>query len=73
MLLVKFSPVIVGIPSVADDTCVSLQEYETAHQRMPVEVARTMFRHFDADMDQCLNVADMQTEFHLIDHNGTYI
>lgn len=51
----------------------SLQEYEAAHQRMPVEVSRTLYQHYDVDKNQCLDVSDMQAEFHLVDHNGNNV
>lgn len=57
----------------SEDGCVSHQEYLDAHSNQPQEVADKMYYHFENDGDNCLNVQDMQEEFHLIDHDSKLI
>ncbi|XP_052782436.1 insoluble matrix shell protein 5-like [Mya arenaria] len=51
------------------DGNVTLAEYQAAHSHMPAEISGPLFNFFDPDHNGVHTVSDMQTEYHLMDHN----
>lgn len=59
---------------IADDSCVSFAEYHnTETQELFFEINQKMYDHFDPDQDDCLDVDEMNAEFHKIDQDGKYM
>ena len=55
---------------VPDDSCVSFAEYHNPEtQALFFEINMKMYLHFDPDGDDCLDVDEMNEEFHKIDQN----
>lgn len=61
--------VMICYPCFPDDTCVTRTEYVSVIPGMSNAISDPMFTHFDHDKDGCLNLGDMQAEYHLIDHS----
>ncbi|XP_052236132.1 uncharacterized protein LOC127847936 isoform X5 [Dreissena polymorpha] len=54
-----------------NDTCVSFAEYHNAEtQALFFEINQKMYSHFDPDNDDCLDIDEMNAEFHKIDKNA---
>ncbi|XP_052236143.1 uncharacterized protein LOC127847936 isoform X15 [Dreissena polymorpha] len=56
-----------------NDTCVSFAEYHNAEtQALFFEINQKMYSHFDPDNDDCLDIDEMNAEFHKIDKIGMW-
>merc|ERR1712179_96261 len=61
---------IVDLDDKNNDSCVSFAEFHNQEtQELFVEINQKMYSHFDPDNDDCLDVDEMNAEFHKIDRD----